>query len=171
MVNPDGTELIALNNKNIPKLTNKNKYPICVLAECIHGKFDVSIFNIFKLLRNEPNYFNQDCIFECIAWKLVNKFNGGAIAVLTNTNLCFGDTGDKNSNGVPDDAERYGGLLGVEFFRLYAEENMKILGDIHFKTIEDYVSNFPVSTNKIDCKTVLDWILIGDPSLRIGGYA
>ena len=47
---------------------------------------------------------------------------------------------------------------------------MKILGNIHLKTIEDYVSNFPVSTNKIDCKTVLDWILIGDPSLRIGGY-
>ena len=48
MVNPDGTEVIALNNGNIPKLKNKNKYPICVLGECIHGKFDVSIFNIFK---------------------------------------------------------------------------------------------------------------------------
>lgn len=171
MVNLDGTEVIALSNKNIPKLVNKNKYPIVVLGECIHGKFDVSILNIFKLFKKEPNCYDQDCIFECIAWRLVNKYNGGAIAVLTNTNICFGDTGDKNSNGIPDDAEQFGGLLAVEIFRLYGEEGMKNLGDIHSQTIKDYVSNFQVSTNKYHCKSVMEWILIGDPSLRVGGYA
>ena len=170
MVNIDGTEVIALSNRYIPKLRNKNMYPICVLGECIHGKFDVSILNILKLLKKEPNYFTQDCILECIAWRLVNKLNGGAIAVLTNTNICFGDMGDSNQNGIPDDAERFGGLLAVEVFRLYGEEKMRILGEIHFQTIEDYVSNFPVSTNKYDCKSVQEWTLIGDPSLRIGGY-
>jgi hypothetical protein len=170
MVNLDGNEFIALNNKNIPKLKNRNMYPICVLGECIHCKIDVSIFNIFKLIREEPNYFDQDCIFECIAWRLVNKFNGGAIAVLSNSNLCYGDTGDKNQNGIPDDAERFGGLLAVEVFRLYGEENITTLGEIHFQTINNYVSNFPVKTNKFDCKSVQEWILIGDPSLKIGGY-
>jgi hypothetical protein len=145
-------------------------YPICVLGECIHGKFDVSILNIFKLIRKKPNYYDQDCIFECIAWRLVNKFNGGAIAVLTNTNICFGDYGDKNQNGIPDDAEIFGGLLAVEIFRLYGQEEMEILGEIHSQTIEDYVSNFPVSTNLYHCKSVMEWVLIGDPSLKIGGY-
>jgi hypothetical protein len=170
MVNLDGNEFIALNNKNIPKLKNRNMYPICVLGECIHCKIDVSIFNILKLIKKDPNYFDQDCIFECIAWRLVNKFNGGAIAVLSNSNLCYGDTGDKNQNGIPDDAERFGGLLSVEVFRLYGEENITTLGEIHFQTINNYVSNFPVKTNKFDCKSVQEWILIGDPSLKIGGY-
>lgn len=170
MVNLDGTEVLTLHNKYIPKLKNKNMYPICVLGECIHGKFDVSILNILKLLKKEPNYYNQDCIFECIAWRLVKKFNGGAIAVLTNTNLCFGMPGDANQNGIPDDAERFGGLLAVEVFRLYGEEELTTLGEIHFQTIEEYVTNFSVSTNKIDCKSVQEWILIGDPSLKVGGY-
>ena len=170
MVTIDGTEVVALNNLNIPKLKNKNMYPVVVLGECIHGKFDVSVLNIFKLIRKEPNYFDQDCIFESIAWRLVNKFNGGAIAVITNTNICFGTSGDANNNGIPDDAEKLGGLLATEVFRLYGEEEMRTLGEIHSQTVEDYVSNFPVSTNKYDCKSVQEWILIGDRSLRIGGY-
>jgi len=168
MVNPDSTEIIVLQNKQIPRLKNKNMYPVVVLTECIHGKIDVSILNIFKFIKKEPNYFNQDCIFECIASRLLNKFNGGAIAVLTNTNICFGNVGDSNHNNITDDAERYGGLLAVEFFRLYGEEQMRTIGEIHSQTIENYITNFPVSSNKIDCKTIQDWILLGDPSLRIG---
>jgi hypothetical protein len=170
MVYPDANEIIVLQNKQITKLKNKNMYPVVVLGECIHGKIDVSILNIFKFIRKQPNYFKQDCIFECIASRLLNKANAGAIAVLTNTNLCFGTPGDSNHNNITDDAERYGGYLAVEFFRLYGEEDMRTLGDIHTKTIENYVTNLPASTNKIDCKSVLDWILLGDPSLRIGGY-
>lgn len=170
MVKSDSTEIIVLQNKQIPRLKNKNMYPIVVLAECIHGKIDVSTLNIFKFIKNESNYFSQDCIFECIASKLINKRNGGAIAVLTNTNICFGNTGDSNHNNITDDAERYGGFLGVEFFRLYGKEEMRTLGEIHSQTIENYITNFQVSTNKFDCKSVQEYILLGDPSLRIGGY-
>jgi len=167
---PDSTEIIVIQNKQTPKLKNKNMYPVVVLAECIHGKIDVSILNIFKFIKKEPNYFKQDCIFECLASKLLNKANGGAIAVLTNTNICYGSFGDNNHNNITDDAERFGGLLAVESFRLYGEENMRTLGLIHCQTIKNYITSFPVSTNKFDCKSVLDWILIGDPSLKIGGY-
>jgi len=170
IVNPDSTEVIVLKNKQIPKLKNKNMYPVVLLAECIHGKIDVSILNIFKLMKKEPNYFKQDCIFECIASRLLNKLNGGAIAVLTNTNICYGNFGDSNNNNITDDAERFGGLLAVEFFRLYGVEGMRTLGQIHTKTIKDYITNFPVSSNKFDCKSIQEWILLGDPSLRIGGY-
>ncbi len=170
MVNSDANEIIILQNKQIPNLKNKNMYPIVLLAECIHGKIDVSIFNFFKLIKSKPNYFISDCIFECIASRILNKQDGGAIAVLTNTNICYGNTGDANHNNITDDAERFGGLLAVEFFRLYGEENMRTLGQIHTETIENYITNFPVLTNKFDCKTIQEWILLGDPSLRIGGY-
>ena len=167
----DGTEFIPLHNKYIPKLKNKDMYPICILGECLHGKFDVSILNIFKLLKKEPYYYQDDCSPESIAWRMVRKINGGSIATLSNSNLCFGSYGDSDNNSIPDDAERYGGLLACEVFRLYGEEGKKILGEIHAITISDYVANFPVMSNKIDCKSVQEWILFGDPSLVIGGYA
>jgi len=63
----------------------------------------------------------------------------------------------------------YGGQLATEVFRSYSEENIDILGQIFGKTIENYVSTQPVSLNKIHCKSVQEWILIGDPSLKIGG--
>lgn len=38
------------------------------------------------------------------------------------------------------------------------------------KAIQNYVTVFPVHSNKIDCKTIQEYGLIGDPSLKIGGY-
>jgi hypothetical protein len=170
MVKTDGSELLAIQNKDIFELKNKDKYPICVLGECIHAKIDVSIFNLLKYIKREPDVFLKDCIFECISWRLINKINGGAIAVLSNTNICFGVMGDSNDNGILDDAEKYGGLLAVEVFRIYGEEGINTLGEIHFRTVYDYVSNFQCSKDKIHCKSVQEWILLGDPSLKIGGY-
>jgi hypothetical protein len=186
----DGTEIIALHNDDIKDLTNKDKYPVMVLGECIHGKFDKVktraksssfqfgelIFRLIEFIKkilgiNDPVINEQPAttLNECIAWKLVNKKDGGGIAVLTNTHLCYAKIGDANGNGIPDDVEGFGGFLAVEVFRLYNEKEMKILGEIHSKTIENYVSTQPVNTNKIDCKSVQEWILIGDPSLNIGG--
>jgi hypothetical protein len=167
---PEGEEIIIFQNKFVQDYKNKNMYPVCILGECIHAKIDVAILNYFKYKKGEINYFLQDCIFECIAWKLVHKNNGGAIAVLTNTNICYGTSGDINGNDIPDDAESFGGKLAVEVLRLYGEEDIDILGQIHYETVKDYVLNFPVSGNKFHCKSVLEWILIGDPSLKIGGY-
>ena len=77
---------------------------------------------------------------------------------------------DNNQNEIPDDVEMFGGQLAVEVFRLYNEENIDILGNIYGKTVENYVSTQPVLMEKIHCKSVQEWILIGDPSLKIGGY-
>jgi hypothetical protein len=167
---PEGEEIIVMHNKYVKDYKNEGMYPVCILGECIHAKLDVAILNFLKFSKGEPNIFEQDCIYECIAWKLVNKNNGGAIAVLTNTNICYGTSGDINGNGIPDDAESFGGKLAVDVLRLYGEEEIKTLGDIHAQSVEEYVSGFPISSNKYHCKSVMEWILIGDPSLKIGGY-
>jgi hypothetical protein len=168
---PEGDEFIVMNNKLVKSYNNKDMYPVCVLGECIHAKIDVALLNFLRYSKGKPNYYQQDCIFECLAWNLVKENNGGAIATLTNTNICYGDYGDKNGNDIPDDAENFGGKLAVEVLRLYGEEDIRILGQIHYQTVEDYINNFSVSSNKYHCKSVLEWILIGDPSLRIGGYS
>ena len=170
MVEPEGNEFIAFHIDHISNLNNFNMYPVCILNECIHGKFDVGIFNYFKYLLDIKNYYRPDCILECIAWRLIREENAGAIAVLTNTNICYGAIGDDDDNGILDDAETFGGFLGVEFFRLYVQENIDIIGDLHLNAISTYVENFPVHTIDSHSKSVQEFILLGDPSLKIGGY-
>ena len=163
MVTQDGEELIALQNLFVPLLRNHGQYPIIVLGECIHGKFDVSVMNLLE--GDTPD----NCVPECIAWRLVRCSGGGAIATLTNTNLCYGAPGDNDGNGIPDDAELYGGRLAVDIFRLIGE-GMQTLGDIHAESVRSYVDDLPVMDNVVHCKSVQEFILLGDPSLHIGGY-
>jgi hypothetical protein len=170
MVMPQGSEYIVFDLASVSKLSNNEMYPICVLGECIHGRFDVGIINIIKLLQKDPEYTINDCVYECIAWRLVREKNAGAIATLTNTNICFGAFGDNNGNNISDDAELYGGFLAVELFRLYGQEKIDILGTLHQTAVSNYVDLFPVDTNKIHSKSLQEFILFGDPSLKIGGY-
>jgi hypothetical protein len=167
---PEDSELIAFQNKDVSQLANKNQYPICVLGECIHAKFDVCVRNIFRVLRNVSGYSWSDCLYECIAWKLVQEKEAGMIAVLTNTNICYGTSGDADHDGIPDDAESYGGFLAVELFRLYSQENISTLGLLHQQALTNYANQFPVHTQQYDSKSIQEFILLGDPSLRIGGY-
>ena len=60
---------------------------------------------------------------------------------------------------------------------MYAQEGKDILGETHAATITNYLTKFPIDWNveigsdiQIDCKTVQEWVLLGDPSLKIGGY-
>jgi len=171
---PDGTQIVPLTNKVVRQLKNKDKYPVVVLGECIHAKFDVCLFNVFKLLKGDPNIFTDfrwnDCITECIAWLFVKQANSGAIAMISNTNICYGDYGDKNHDGIPDDAQRYGGYLATDVFKQYGQNGEHVLGKIYVNTLKDYLENFPAKTQIIDCKSMQEWTLFGDPSLMIGGY-
>ena len=117
-----------------------------------------------------PWRMHYDCIPECIAWRLIREKNTGAIACITNTNICFGAIGDNDDNGILDDSEMYGGFLAVEFFKLYGENELRFLGDIFKKSVLNYNEIFPVNSNKIHSKSVQEYILMGDPSLKIGGY-
>ena len=50
-----------------------------------------------------------------------------------------------------------------------------ILGEIWGKVISAYLGAYPIDWNSrsysaIDAKTAQEWILLGDPSLKIGGY-
>jgi hypothetical protein len=48
---------------------------------------------------------------------------------------------------------------------------MTILGQAHTQALIDYLNAFPPMLDKLDCKTVQEFVLLGDPSLQIGGYS
>ena len=164
MINFDMTRpLFPMNTLN-----NKNKLPIVIIGGCHNSEIDCSFLKLFtdpyKVL-----YGPQVLSFipECFAWWLVRLNNGGAIASLGFSSLGYGTYGINNANTLS-------GWLNGEFFRQYSEENIDILGEVVGESLNSYSSNFAnydcENYMKVHRKTFEAWLLLGDPSLKIGGY-
>jgi hypothetical protein len=172
----------GFSNKDMLKLTNKGMYPILMVGGCHNSEIDVTPLNIIKGILEEGlgyfkysedgfgSYWLTNWVPECWSWVFVRKNGGGAIASMGSVGYGGVDIGDHNSNGIPDCIEGLDGWFETQFFRLYNEENIDILGETYGQTVTDYVNNFPVFTDRYDCKIVETHVLLGDPSLKIGGY-
>ena len=67
--------------------------------------------------------------------------------------------------------------LDMHFFYEYGQNNRTFLGEIWGKTITAFLQNFSIDWNDkssnghaLIVKNAQQWLLIGDPSLKIGGY-
>jgi len=150
-----------LTNLLIPLIRNKHKLPVCITGGCLNSQFDVYPLRIFY---DSYKYFTW--CYSSLSWKLTSSPYGGAIATIGNTHLSWMNI-------------EYGGggsnWLEIQFFREYVNGTM-ILGDIWKNAITSYVETFPIDwgtpsgkISSIDAKTVQQWVLFGDPTLRIGG--
>lgn len=166
----DETWIGGLIVSDMPKLKNKDMYPICVVGGCHNSQFNVSLLNLLKFDKIYETYYKSEWSPECWSWWLARKINGGSIATIGCTGLGYGYVGDSNNDGIPDCIQGLGGWIDIEFIRVYAEEGKDVLGEAHATAIANYVANFPVMKDIIDCKTVEEWVLLGDPTLKIGGY-
>jgi hypothetical protein len=168
-------------NKNMPSLTNIGKYPILMVGGCHNSEFDVTPLNFIKGILSEGfkffmynenhigGYYLRKFVLECWSWVFV-KVPGGAIASIGSVGYGGVNIGDYNNNSIPDCVEGMDGWFETQFFKLYNIENIDVLGQTYSQTITDYVNNFPTDTNRYDCKIVETHVLLGDPSLKIGGY-
>jgi hypothetical protein len=144
-------------------LINKNKLPITIVGGCFNGKFDISIGK--SLEGGKIKLTNSNCW----AWKLTSKKGGGSIATIANSGLGTHAMGDADHNSINDYLEVLDGWLELRFLQLYGEENGKILGINHGQAMTDYLHRFLGNDDEMDAKMVQQWILFGDPSLKIGG--
>ena len=87
---------------------------------------------------------------------------GGSIGV-------FGSTSNTWYYCNDDYADGLFGYLETSLFSNY-NGGLDTLGELWTATITDYINNFPVMNDGNDCKTVEEFVLLGDPSLRLGGY-
>ncbi len=168
-----GDEFIdGLSILDVSLLNNGNKLPVCVIGGCHNSQFDVSLLNILFGLReeglkyfdeDEGSFFNYNWVRECLGWRIVSKRNGGAIATIGNTGVGWRTLGE-------DCFDDQGGWIESRFFYCYSQGN-KTLGNAHSQAITDYVNTFKVNSYYTDRKTVEQWALLGDPSLKIGGYS
>jgi hypothetical protein len=159
----------AYTNQDMLSLKNNGKYPILMVGGCHNSQFDVNLLNLLKN-PEEALYFST-WVPECWSWVFVKKFRGGGIASMGSTGYGCCGICDYDSNEIPDCIEYYDGWFETQFFRLYNQENLDILGETYGQTVTDYVNVFPVYTNRYDCKVLETHVLFGDPSLKIGGYS
>jgi len=146
---PDG-----YNISHISQLTNSEKLPIIVSSGCSNGDFDT---------------------IACpIAWEFVHHDTGGGIA-------SFALTTSGNIYPTTMYTESLSGHTIMSVFEAYAD-GVDIIGEIWAETISRYLNdewawsiNEYLSSNGnsvvwLNLLALEEWILFGDPSLKIGGY-
>jgi len=136
---------------HLTMLTNGDRLPVAVVGGCHTAGFDKNIWE-------GSTYFTV----ECFSWALTRKVSGGSIATLGDTSLEYG-------MGGKEFTEKYGGYLETHFFEVYGN-GTDMLGEIWGKEITDYVNKYNAAEDMLNCKVVENWVLLGDPSLKIGGY-
>jgi len=173
----EGEKIEVFHRKYISQLQNQNMYPIMVVGCCVTTEFDVGIFNfltIFKNLKQHHYFFNfkYECVPEVLSWDLIKQLDKGTIAHIGSSSTTWGAEGDANHDDIPDSVQNgYTTGLCIEFFKTIGEEEIDILGDVYTTAITNIVENHSATEDRIQCKCVQEFQLIGDPSLKIGGYS
>ncbi|KYK32066.1 MAG: peptidase C25 [Thermoplasmatales archaeon SG8-52-3] len=146
------------------KLTNTNKPPVVIVGGCHNSQFNVTMIPAMLDIYNKKNtWCHGTAVPECFSWYLVKLPKTGAIASIGNTGLGYGVLGE--------DCTREGldGGIGIEFYKQYFQEGYHVLGETFKETQISYVSQFDLDF--LDhAKSLTQWVLLGDPSLMIGGY-
>jgi len=147
----------------IKGLHNADKLFIAFLGGCYNAQIDASIHGLFKefgLLKFDRFLqilgINTNKLQTCIAWEFLKHKNGGSIASVGATRM---------GNLILDDPPSgFGGLLIIKFFESFKP------GIAFSDMYKHAISSFIDDTWK-DYVTLQEVILLGDPSLKIGGYA
>ena len=121
-------------------LSNGNMLPVVILDACSCGKFDSGT---------------------CLAWALVKKNGGGAIASLAASALGYGIPGNPSAGVL--------GWMEYRFFTYY-KQGKEIIGDTWTASLNGYLNSFGYNLGTGGYKTVEEWTLFGDPTLKMGGY-
>ena len=123
---------------DVNELNNSNKLTIAIIAACLTCKFDI-----------DPN---------CLGWAFLSNEKGGSIGTIGCTALAYGPPGFSV-------VKRLIGFLELCTFRSYVQ-NATTLGMLWTHSINNYLNTFS-ELDAYHYKTVEEWELFGDPSLRI----
>ncbi|OYT60806.1 hypothetical protein B6U81_04365 [Thermoplasmatales archaeon ex4484_30] len=161
----DDPWLNGLMTYNMDLLSNGDKLPIVSVGGCHNSEFNISLTDFSK------NPWTYQPTYECWSWHLVKMAGKGSIATLGYTGLGYGAIGDGDKDGIPDCVQYLGGYIEGRFFKAYGQDGKDILGEAWGQAVTEYINKFPPMEDRTDCKTIEEWCLLGDPSLKIGGYS
>ncbi|MGC9307603.1 MAG: C25 family cysteine peptidase [Thermoplasmatota archaeon] len=170
---PSGEYILGLEVYHMQLLQNDGQYGIWVIGGCHNSMFNATLLDsaigCVMSLTGSPTWYWMP-VPECFGWWPVKVRGGGAIATFGCTGLGLGTIGDHNEDGIPDCMQYLLGNLELRFFEQYGDDGVDILGEAWGNAISGYNDAFPPMEDQADMKTVQEWVLLGDPSLKIGGY-
>ena len=145
-----------------PRLRNGEMQPVAVIGGCHNSQFNVTIKNI------QTDGFTHAYGYgehgpKCFSWWLNTKEDGGCIATMGNSGLGMGVPGFDYPTGLD-------GWLLPRFFYNYGQLGKDHVGEAHSAAIADYVAEFDINMDDADRQMIEQWVLLGDPSLMMGGY-
>jgi hypothetical protein len=155
--NSNDTTWVAYHTNNLLGAINGYKLPIVFFDACLTARLD---FNLSELssyasanvqMLVDKFSFIASRLFPTFAWCMVKKRNGGAIATIGATRTAFG--------GLDSGC----GYFAIHFWQAYSTSEK--VSQMLTQAQNDYITYIP-----FDRFTVEEFILIGDPSLQIGGY-
>jgi len=164
---PLSEEWINYNLKQLIHLNNKDKLPIAFFNACLTARLDYNIANLLADIiyfsqplpkLNKPANITFPILFPCIAWSMVAHPLGGSIASIGATRISYGMIGESG--------EISGGCcyITLKFFEALSESTY--LSELLFSAENDFLNNAVYK----DPFIVEEMILLGDPTLKIGGY-
>jgi len=128
---------------DISSLSNGDRLPVVILNACSCGKFTSG---------------------DSIAWEFVRAYSKGAVASIATTALSWGYIGSYCIEGLS-------GFVNVHFFSRF-HQGYRTLGELFGRTIKYYLDHSPdkddSDSKPLYYKTAEEWILFGDPSLKLG---
>jgi hypothetical protein len=162
------------NSFELRKLTNKDQLPIVIVGGCHNQQFNTSLYNMVKgVLEDGFHYFSSKSPYGAFwynewiprswGWSMASAPSGGCIAIMANTGYGYGEPGENTLTQL-------GRHLEWLFFKSYSDGN-DMLGVTHGQELVYYMNEHSPMVDQIDCKIVQQWALLGDPSLKIGGYS
>ena len=146
---------------DIWKYANGYQLPIVVVGGCHNAQFNITMQNLLRygLKKYGESYPHDGC-----SWMVLEE--AGAIASMGYTGYGYGYINWGCTHGL-------GGWIEPRFFHAYVVQGKERLGEVHSQAIIDYINivgGVNVDGGEIDRKTIESWALIGDPSLKMGGY-
>jgi len=173
---PDSNKWIGYYFYNLFWASNGDKLPIIFFDACLTSKIDFNVsefinyilpFNIFSNKNRESSVSKNilkswlplskfDKIIPTFSWNWLKKKNGGAISTIGATRTAYTWV---DGSGVHGGA----GYLSIKFFGAYA--TCETVAQMLTKAQNDYINNAYK-----DYFTIEEFIIIGDPSLKVGGY-
>lgn len=146
-------------------LSNSEKLPIMFWDACLTAKLDFNVTNLQHYYPQLTNYLirsgrvlNDSTInFPCFAWSFIKKTDGGAIGTVGATRTAYTHV---DENGIYGGA----GYLDVQFFAGY-HDGVR-LGQMMTSSQVGYINGVGP-----DYFTLEEFILLGDPSLMVGGIS
>lgn len=146
---PNEEQRIEYFSPNLLKVSNGYKLPVIFFDACLTAKLDFNLGNciiFFKILPLPLPVF---------AWHWVKKIGGGAIASIGATEVAY--------SRVDEDGPHAGaGYLSLQFFKGYNSCNT--VAEMLVYSQNTYLNNLWK-----DHWTIEQFILIGDPTLAVGG--